>query len=159
MTLPENIDIENPQQLLTYLYHTNRLPKNEHSEFVNLQGGVSNRTVWVQRRDSTDWILKQALEKLRVQVDWFSAPERIHREALGLRWLSKITPEHVPTFIFEDMDFHILAMSAIPQPHENWKVSLLNNDPVIQHAVQFGELLSKIHNAVDKYPDIATDFA
>ena len=159
MILPENIDIENRQQLLTYLHHTNRLPKNVYPEFINLQGGVSNRTVWVQQRDGTDWILKQALEKLRVQVDWFSAPERIHREAQGLRWLSKIIPEHVPTFIFEDMVFHILAMSAISQPHENWKVELLNNDPVIQHAVQFGELLSKIHNAVDDYPDIETDFA
>lgn len=158
VSLP-NLNIEDADQLLTYLQTTNRLLKSETPRFVNLQGGVSNRTVWVPRQDGRDWILKQALEKLRVQVDWFSAPERIHREAAGLRSLSKVIPNHVPTFVFEDMDFHILAMSAIPKPHENWKTTLLHGEPILQHAVQFGELLAHIHNAIEKYPQIAHGFA
>lgn len=158
MTDHASIDIEDEHQLLQYLHDTNRIPSSEYPKCVNLQGGVSNRTVWVQHQPQDDWILKQALEKLRVQVDWFSAPERIHREAAGLRWLSEIIPNHVPSFIFEDMEFHILAMSAIPQPHENWKISLLNDEPDIQHSIQFGELLAQIHNAVDNYPEIATVF-
>jgi hypothetical protein len=38
------------------------------------------------------WVLKQALAKLRVKVDWFARPERIEREALGLRRLEKLAP-------------------------------------------------------------------
>jgi len=159
MSRPNSIDIEDKNQLLAYLRDRERITEDEQPTCVNLQGGVSNRTVWVQRLNANDWILKQALEKLRVQVDWFSAPERIHREATGLRWLSKIVPQQVPSFVFEDMDDHILAMSAIPQPHENWKQVLLNQEPTGQHAVQFGELLAQIHNAVDEYPQIRNEFA
>ena len=35
------------------------------------------------------WVLKQALAKLRVNVDWFSSPERIGVEAKALRWLNR----------------------------------------------------------------------
>lgn len=159
MTDLKNIDIEDKGHLRTYLHNTKRIKDDEDPEFKILDGGVSNRTVWVQRKDETDWILKQALEKLRVQTDWFSAPERIHREAAGLRWLSDLIPDNVPSFIFEDMEWHILAMSAIAQPHENWKSVLLQGEPLISHAVQFGDLLAHIHNAIEDYPAIAQDFA
>ena len=70
--------------------------------FQVLKGGVSNRTVWVGRGGRGDWVIKQALQKLRVQVDWFSDPERIQREAAGLRWLGGIIPGHVPEVVFND---------------------------------------------------------
>lgn len=159
MTAQPLIDIEDKQQLQDYLRRMNHLSVKEELDCTNLHGGVSNRTVWVRHTDRDDWILKQALEKLRVQVDWFSAPERIHKEALGLRWLSKIMPQHVPSFVFEDMTDHILAMSAIPQPHDNWKTLLMTRVPTVNHAIQFGELLAMIHNAVADYPEIADEFA
>jgi 5-methylthioribose kinase len=153
------MDIEIPTMLLAYLRDREKIKPSEIPAFITLDGGVSNRTVWVKRKNKQDWILKQALEKLRVKVDWFSAPERIHREAAGLRWFTKIIPEHVPEFIFEDDDDHILAMSAIPQPHENWKTVLLKGQTQLDHAILFGQLLAKIHNAVDDYPSISTEFA
>ena len=158
MTHPKKLDIEDPAMLLTYLKDRDKLSSSETPTFITLDGGVSNRTVWVKREQAKDWILKQALEKLRVKVDWFSAPDRIHREAAGLRWLTQIIPDHVPEFIFEDHDDHILAMSAIPQPHENWKTILLKGQTQVKYATSFGELLAKIHNAVDDYPSIATEF-
>jgi 5-methylthioribose kinase len=58
-----------------------------------LAGGVSNRTVLVERTASGEgWVVKQALPKLRVATEWLSDPERIHQEALGLRWLSELAP-------------------------------------------------------------------
>jgi len=158
MTQPRKLDIEDPAMLLTYLRDTDKIASTETPTFITLDGGVSNRTIWVKREQGKDWILKQALEKLRVKVDWFSAPDRIHREAAGLRWFTQIIPDHVPEFIFEDNDDHILAMSAIPQPHENWKTTLLNGQTSLNDAVSFGELLAKIHNAVDEHPSIATEF-
>lgn len=153
------INIEESSQLLDYLRRTNKIASTETPTFERLDGGVSNRTVWVKREHDSDWILKQALEKLRVQVDWFSAPERIHREAAGLRWLERIIPEHTCDFIFEDEQHHILAMSVVPQPHDNWKTSLLNGSLQIEHATLFGQLLARIHNAIEDHPRIADEFA
>jgi hypothetical protein len=102
--------------------------------------------VLVERESGEAWVVKQALEKLRVQVDWFSSPERIHREALGIRWLGELAPPGAITpFIFEDFDGHLLAMAAVPQPHENWKHMLLRGDLHADHVDQFARLLGVIH--------------
>ena len=106
-----------------------------------------------------DWVLKQALRKLRVQVDWFSAPERIQREAAGLRSLAHIIPANVPELLFEDPRQHILAMTAIPQPHQNWKSALLDGHINVKHAKSFGRLLAQIHNAAEQYPELDHEFA
>jgi aminoglycoside phosphotransferase (APT) family kinase protein len=120
-----------------------------------LGGGVSNRVVWVERASGEAWILKQALAKLRVKVDWFSSVERIHREAAGLRWFSRtLPPGSTPRFVFEDMDSHILAMSAVPTPHENWKTRMLAGSIDMDYARQFGEILAAIHHSASI--DLAT---
>ncbi len=158
MSQSNSMNIEDPIMLLAYLRDKGKIEPTANPSFEQLNGGVSNRTVWVKHEQGQDWILKQALEKLRVKVDWFSAPDRIHREAAGLRWFTKIIPDHVPEFVFEDDDDHILAMSAIPQPHENWKTMLLAGQTHLNYAISFGQLLAKIHNAVDDFPSIATEF-
>src|SRR5689334_7158814 len=114
------LDIEQPGQLLAYLRATNRIARDETPQMKTLAGGVSNRTVLVKRASGEAWVLKQALAKLRVRVDWFSDPARIHREALGLRWLEKLAPPGTITpLVFEDEQHHLLAMEAVPEPHEN----------------------------------------
>ena len=40
---------------------------------------------------------------------------------------------------------HVLAMTAIPEPHDNWKTMLLARGPEHDHAQQFGCLLGTIH--------------
>lgn len=154
-----NPDIENPDELLEYLRKTERITNDEQPKVSVLQGGVSNKTVLLER-ETESWVIKQALPKLRVQVDWFSDPTRIHREALGLRYLSQFMPQHVPQFIFEDVDNHILAMSAVPEPHQNWKSVLLNGDIVQHHVKAFGELLGTLHRqAYERRTDFADSFA
>lgn len=153
------LNIEEPDQLLPYLRARGLIGADEAPAFHTLSGGVSNRTVWVERQAGADWVIKQALAKLRVQVDWFSDPARIQRETAGLRWLGVIIPGHVPECIFDDPGHHILAMSAIPQPHENWKTALLNGRTDRRLAQSFGSLLAKIHSAAADYPQLADEFA
>src|SRR5437773_2352870 len=113
------VDIERPDELLRYLRQTGRLAAAESPQFTILLGGVSNRTVWVERSDGSAFVLKQALPKLRVAADWFSDPSRIQREALGLQWLASLAPAgSVPRLLFEDAAQHLLAMEAVPRPHE-----------------------------------------
>lgn len=144
--MTEELDIEQPGALLDYLHRTDRIAPDETPEIRVLAGGVSNRTVLVERADGESWVVKQALAKLRVQVDWFSSPERIHREASGLRWLAKIAPPGTITpLIFEDHDEHLLAMQAVLQPHDNWKTLLLGGHLDLDHVAQFARLLGSIH--------------
>jgi 5-methylthioribose kinase len=142
------LDIERPDALLAYLWRAGYIPAHEQPTIQNLAGGVSNRTVLVERPNGEAWVLKQALKKLRVAVEWYSSPERIHREALGMRWLAQLAPPGASTrLLFEDHASHILAMEAVPQPHENWKTMLLAGQLHTGHVEQFGYLLGTVHRA------------
>jgi aminoglycoside phosphotransferase (APT) family kinase protein len=155
----EPLDIEQPDQLLAYLRRGGHLASGEAIAMRVLAGGVSNRAVLVERQGGEAWVLKQALARLRVAVDWFSSPERIHREALGLRWLARLAPSGATVpLIFEDHAEHILAMAAVPQPHENWKSMLLRGELDLGHVAQFARLLGAVHRAASGHADVAAAF-
>ena len=143
----ELLDIEQPGALVGYLKETGRVGEGEEPVVRVLAGGVSNRTVLVEWPEVGEaWVVKQALPKLRVAVDWFSDPQRIHREALGLRWLEALAPPNTITpLLFEDRSNHLLAMEAVREPHENWKTMLLGGRLEKDHVEQFGRLLGTVH--------------
>src|SRR5689334_6676461 len=115
---PGSLDIENFQQLLDYLRRSGRIGADETPKLTNLAGGVSNRTVLLERPDGQSWVLKQALAKLRVTVDWRSDPRRIEREAMGMKVLSEIAPPgSITPLIFLDPEQNLLAMKAVEPPH------------------------------------------
>jgi len=147
MPLPEEIDIEQPDRLVSYLRAECLIDAAETPSLTNLQGGVSNRAVLVTRNTGDQWVVKQALAKLRVKADWFSSPERIHVEAAGLTWMALNAPDRAPALVREDRHRHILIMNAVPQPHDNWKSILLRGQLDMDHARQFGQLLALIHRA------------
>src|SRR5262249_25626629 len=126
-----------------YLRAKGRIGATEKIAITILTGGVSNRTVLVKRESGESWVIKQALSKLRVKVDWFSDPARIHREALGLSWL-RSSGAATPALVFEDEANHILAMEAVPEPHENWKSLLLRGQIDHEYVKEFGRLLGLI---------------
>jgi aminoglycoside phosphotransferase (APT) family kinase protein len=157
--LPDELDIEDAPALLAYLRRTGRVGTGEEPRIAVLHGGVSNRTVWVERQSGEAWVLKQALAKLRVSVDWFSSPERIHREALGLEWLARLAPPgSITPLLFEDRERHLLAMQAVPRPHENWKMMLLGGRICTDHFRQFATLLAAIHRETYGRADLAEIF-
>ena len=142
----DDLDIENRAALQKYL-RNNFSPAEEFEirEFEVLAGGVSSRTVRVLLAGGQEWVLKQALAKLRVAADWFSDPRRVHREALGMKVLAELTPPgSVPKLIFDDEHHHVLAMEAVPRPHENWKTRMLAGHVEERHAHNFGRLLGII---------------
>ncbi len=130
---------------MSYLRANGRIAPDENPSVRVLAGGVSNRTVLVERANGESWVIKQALPKLRVAVDWFCPPDRAAREALGMRWLNSIAPESTTRLVFEDAANYLFAMDAVPQPHENWKAMLLSGRVELDHARQFGDLLGIIH--------------
>jgi tRNA A-37 threonylcarbamoyl transferase component Bud32 len=118
-----------------------------------LAGGVSNKTVLVERPGGAAWVLKQSLAKLRTEADWFSDPARIRREALGLTYLHQLAPPGAITpLVFEDPRHDLLAMEAVPRPHENWKAMLLAGRIEGDHVEQFATLLGTIHRRAAESP-------
>lgn len=155
-----SVDIESPEELTRYLRETKRIALDETPSCRVLQGGVSNKTVYVERSGGEAWVVKQALGKLRVASDWYSSPLRIHREALGMRWLERLAPKgSITPLIFEDATHHILAMQAVRQPHENWKTRLLAGHVDERHVAEFGTLLGTVQReAVVRAAELAEVF-
>ena len=155
------LDIEQPELLLEYLRVRGRIGPREQPRLQRLAGGVSSRAVLVEREvPANSWVLKQALPKLRVAVDWFSSPERMRREALALRWMPELVPAgSAPSLRWEDPEAHVLAMTAVPQPHVNWKTALLQGHE-LEHAEAFGRLLGTMHRrAWERRAEVRRDFA
>jgi 5-methylthioribose kinase len=155
------LDIENFDALQCYLSVHGFVKLGETISLEKLAGGVSNRTVRLAWADGHGWVLKQALSKLRVNVDWFSSPERIAVEARALRWLNRSAPSGTtPAFVFEDLENHLMGMEAIPAGHENWKSVLLSGRIVSEHFEQFGLLLGTIHRRSSECrAEVAREFA
>ncbi len=150
------LDIEQPERLTEYLKDAGHVGSDKEVSVTVLAGGVSNRTVLVSYSSGENWVIKQALPKLRVEVDWFSDPERIHREALGMRWLERLAPPGTITpLLFEDRENYLLAMEAVPEPHENWKDLLLEGRLNTDHVKQFARLLGIIHRGGYEHRDEA----
>src|ERR1041385_2602205 len=102
-----SLDIEQPDELRAYLRESGKVSLSEELRIQTLAGGVSNKTVLVETGGGKAWVLKQALAKLRVKVDWFSDPARIEREADGIRWLEKLAPKgSITPLVFEDRQQH-----------------------------------------------------
>ena len=148
--MADELDIERHEQLTSYLRATGRIGACEVLVCRTLGGGVSNRAVWVELGDGRTWVLKQALAKLRVKDEWLSDPARIRREADGLRYLARLAPPGTTTpLVFEDPAVYLLAMQAVPHPHENLKTILLAGtlprNRLLRLIHDFGALLGTIH--------------
>lgn len=154
------VNIEASDELLRYLRSNGHVGPEDAPRMTALHGGVSNRTVLVEHEDGSAWVLKQALPRLRVEVEWFSDLARTQREASGLRWLSRMMPGAVPDYIFEDPAEHLLAMGAVPQPHVNWKEHLLAGGLDLGHVAEFARLLARIHRRGNEHiEEVAVTFA
>ena len=146
MKLDQNLDIENKRDLSKYLNQQGWIATEEQMDFEVLRGGVSNKAVYVSF-GSNRMVIKQALEKLRTEAEWFSDPERLQIEAEGLMWMGKQLPDGaVPKHIFFDNDRFILGMEGISQPHDNLKELLLNGILDFSLAKKLGHMLGTIHH-------------
>ena len=152
------IDIEDSSQLVMYLRDTGRIGSREEPIVKKLSGGVSNKTVWLQRSRGQAWVIKQALPKLRVRSDWFSDPARIDIEANGLRYLPRVAPKgSITPLVFQDTAQNLFSggkhafgqvaiqdVLVVPSPGSSVAASLAVIYDVYQAAA---EIIAKRYNA------------
>ena len=136
-----------PQNVLPYLASRGLAGEKGTVDVRELGGGVSNIVLmleWPDRR----WVIKQSLEKLRVQDDWRSERGRIYREAESIQALRPMLGEALlPEVIYIDRENFLFVMTAAPPGSVSWKESLLAGQVDLAVARQAGTLLAKIINA------------
>jgi aminoglycoside phosphotransferase (APT) family kinase protein len=121
-----------------------------------LGGGVSN-TVLLAETPAGPLVLKQALEKLRVDADWRSRPDRTLREARALLAVAPLLPAGaIPRVEFVDESNFIYAMRAGSEV--DWKSELLAGRVEPEVARQAGEILGVMIAGTWMSPEWAREF-
>jgi len=129
-----------------------------------LGGGVSNIVLLVEREagggDEIRWVVKQSLEKLRVQDDWRSQRSRIFREAEAIQALGPVLGQGaIPEVIHIDRESYLFIMTAAPPWSVMWKEALLNGRVDMGVARQAGKLLGHMITSSQNDPSFRTAFA
>jgi aminoglycoside phosphotransferase (APT) family kinase protein len=119
----------------------------------DLNGGVSCN-VWKIVLTNNRWVMKQALEKLKVKADWFSDIERIHREHEVMEALYDLVPKGaIPKVLYVDSLNHIYIMTCAEEGVQTWKDILMNKTFNVSHAKNAASLLLKIHELSNNIND------
>jgi len=127
-------------------------PQAEAATIQSLGGGVSN-TVLLAEGPAGRIVCKQALEKLRVEADWRSRPERTLREAEALQSVAPLLPPGVvPKVLFLDSPNCIYAMEAAPASSADWKSLLLRGQAAPSVAATAGQILGAMIRATWNRP-------
>ena len=118
-----------------------------------LNGGVSC-TVWKIVLKDNRWVMKQALEKLKVNADWFSDIERIHREHEVMDVLYDLVPKGaISKVLHVDYINHIYMMACAEEEVKTWKDILMNGNFNVSYAKNAAALLRKIHECSNSIND------
>jgi aminoglycoside phosphotransferase (APT) family kinase protein len=96
------------------------------AEAIELEGGVSGAVYRMRTADGREYVVKQALDRLKVARDWHADPARAQNEANALRVFHGITPDHVPSLVDIDPETNILVMEAAPATWLPWNRVLLD---------------------------------
>jgi 5-methylthioribose kinase len=147
-----------------YLADHGLWPRGAPAFIHELGGGVSNTVLLVEGEASGGvekrWVVKQSLEKLRVQDDWRSERRRIFREAEAIQALRPVLGQAaVPQVVHIDRENYLFVMTAGPPGSVMWKESLLEGRVDLGVARQAGTLLALMITSSQHDPSFETVFA
>ncbi|HXB60780.1 MAG TPA: aminoglycoside phosphotransferase family protein [Candidatus Acidoferrales bacterium] len=109
-----------------------------------MSGGVSCEIYLVE--DGTErFVVKRALAKLNVKVDWYADIIRNRHEWEYIRYVSKFLPKAVPALRQCSATDNYFAMEHLNGSFSNWKEQLLAGKVNLEHANLAGEILAQIH--------------
>ena len=121
--------------------------------FVEQLGGGVSCDVWKVSVGENSWVLKQALDRLRVEADWYSDIERIHREHEVMEILYALLPKgSIPKVVYTDYVNHVYMMTAADGFTQTWKDGLMNQDFNPSFAKKAATLLAAIHECSNRIP-------
>jgi 5-methylthioribose kinase len=125
---------------------------------TELAGGVSSTVLRVETA-SAEFVIKQALGRLKVEQEWLSDRARIHKEAAALRRLAPGLPRAcIPEVLWEDPANCIFAMTAASKGAVPWKTLLLRGETDPSIASMAGNLLGVMISNSWNRSDYAAEF-
>jgi 5-methylthioribose kinase len=147
-----------------YLADHGLCPRGAPISIRELGGGVSNTVLRLEWKtpggEEKRWVVKQSLEKLRVQDDWRSERARIFREAEAIQALRPVLGQSaVPQVVHIDRANYLFIMTAAPPGSVMWKESLLDGRVDMGVARQAGTLLGLMITSSQHNPSFKTLFA
>ena len=129
----------------TYLIDSGIADVVDEPVIEQLTGGVSSST-WKINLKHNHWVIKQALAKLKVEAEWYSDVERIHREHEVMEALEVIVPAgKIPKVLYKDYNNHIYMMTCAEGKIQTWKEVLMEGDFLTLYADNAAAFLSDMH--------------
>jgi aminoglycoside phosphotransferase (APT) family kinase protein len=125
------------------------------ARLIPLTGGVSSEIYRVEDGART-FVVKRALEKLRVAADWRADPRRNRFERLYLERVGQIIPGAVPRVLSANDGY--FTMEWLGGDWENWKSRLLAGDCRTGDAASAGRILGRIHAGTAGDPELRREF-
>lgn len=155
MRVELKLDVDN---VVAYLRALSVPPPTAPVRAQALSGGISN-TVLLAEWDSGAVVVKQSLERLRVEAEWRFDRRRIfvERECLGL--LARIAPGAAPEVMFTDPELYVLGMTAAPTGGLVWCEELRAGRRHRTATVAAAELLARLQATTRGAVDVARNFA
>ena len=127
--------------ILGQLLRDGRL-SNTNATVTPLTGGVSS-DIYLVEDGAKKWVVKRALEKLKVPEDWFADTSRNRFEREYLNTSRAFLPNAVPRVVFEGDGY--FAMEYLGEGYANWKQLMLDGRYEPYYAEQAGHTLGVIH--------------
>ena len=131
------------KELINHLFKQGLL-KSSEAKVTPLSGGVSCDILLVDD-GSNRFVVKSALEKLKVKEDWFADVSRNVTEQKYLKYVSGFLPDAVPQIIYSNEAQHFFCMEMLENGLQNWKVLLLNQQINPDYAKAAGKIMGTVH--------------
>lgn len=134
-----------------------KLINSNNVKVTPLTGGVSCQILLIDDGEHR-FVLKQALEKLKVKEDWFADVKRNAIEQQYLQYVGGFMPNAVPKILYSDTERNFFCMEMLENGLENWKRLLLDKKLDKSNAKQAGQILAEIHLKSINNKDLAQQF-
>jgi len=119
------------------------LVRTEEASLRPLAGGVSSDIYRVDD-GGRSFVVKRALEKLKVEADWYADTSRNDAEQAYIRYVAAFRPDAVPEILHSDAAAGYFCMEFLAGLH-TWKEDLLAGECDAALARKAGELLGEVH--------------
>jgi aminoglycoside phosphotransferase (APT) family kinase protein len=157
-----HVALEAEAELRPALERLGLLGRAEPVRFAPLTGGVAS-DIWLVEAGSEGarrFVVKRALEKLKVAADWRVPVARNAAEAEWLRVAGAIAPGSAPKVLAHDPEAGLFAMTYLPrETHPVWKERLRAGEADPAFAAAIGRTITRIHAATAGDEAIARRFA
>lgn len=126
------------------------------ARLVPLEGGVSSDIYRVETKEG-NFVVKRALEKLKVAADWRADLSRNRFEQAYMSYAARVAPGCAPRLLQANPEAGYFCMEYL-EGFANWKRDLLSGRCATEIAARAGDLLGRIHRASRGDPEVARGF-